>query len=92
MNTRDNTALSESSKKVTVLTEKVKSIDDLKDVLEATDKAALDAKQVIELINRRVFQRNRKQRLNCSCHVTMFAVMKMARMLSSLSMQPKVKE
>ena len=51
-------ALSESNKKVTVLTEKVKSIDDLKDVLEATDKAALDAKQVIELINRRVFQRN----------------------------------
>lgn len=43
---------------MTVLTEKVKSIDDLKDVLEATDKAALDAKQVIELINRRVFQRN----------------------------------
>ena len=27
-----------------------------------------------------------------SCHVTMFAVMKMARMLSSLSMPPKVKE
>lgn len=26
------------------------------------------------------------------CHVTMFAVMKMARMLSSLSMPPKVKE
>lgn len=51
-------ALSESNKKVTVLTEKVKSIDDLKDVLDATDKAALDAKQVIELINRRVFQRN----------------------------------
>ena len=51
-------ALSESNKKVAVLTEKVKSIDDLKDVLEATDKAALDAKQVIELINRRVFQRN----------------------------------
>ena len=43
-------ALSESNKKVTVLTEKVKSIDDLKDVLEATDKAALDAKQVIAYI------------------------------------------
>lgn len=51
-------ALSESNRKVAVLTEKVKSIDDLKEVLDATDKAALDAKQVIELINRRVFQRN----------------------------------
>jgi len=51
-------ALEESNNKVSVLTEKVKSVDGLKDVAEAADKAVLDAKQVIELINRRVFQRN----------------------------------
>lgn len=51
-------ALEESNKKVSILTEKVKSVDDLKDVADAADKAVLDAKQVIELINRRVFQRN----------------------------------
>lgn len=33
----------------------VKTIDDLKEVADAADKAALDAKQVVELINRRVF-------------------------------------
>ena len=51
-------ALEESNKKVSILTEKVKSVDDLNDVADAADKAVLDAKQVIELINRRVFQRN----------------------------------
>ncbi len=51
-------ALEESNKKVKILTQKVKSIDDLKDVADAADKAVLDAKQVIGLINRRVFQRN----------------------------------
>ena len=51
-------ALAESNEKVTTLTKKVKEVDDLKDVAEAADKAVLDAKQVIELINRRVFQRN----------------------------------
>ncbi len=51
-------ALEESNAKVSVLTQKVKSVDDLKEVADAADKAVLDAKQVIELINRRVFQRN----------------------------------
>ena len=51
-------ALAESNKKVSALTLKVKEVNDLKDVAEAADKAVLDAKQVIELINRRVFQRN----------------------------------
>ena len=51
-------ALEESNKKVSILTEKVKSVDDLNDVADAADKAVLDAKQVIELVNRRVFQRN----------------------------------
>lgn len=51
-------ALAESKERVTALTKKVKEVDDLKDVAEAADKAVLDAKQVIELINRRVFQRN----------------------------------
>ncbi len=51
-------ALEESNKKITALSKKVKTIDDLKEVAEAADKAVLDAKQVVELINRRVFQRN----------------------------------
>ncbi len=51
-------ALAESNERVTALTKKVKEVDDLKDVAEAADKAVLDAKQVIDLINRRVFQRN----------------------------------
>ena len=51
-------ALEESNKRISVLSKKVKTIDDLKDVADAADKAALDAKQVVELINRRVFQRN----------------------------------
>ena len=49
-------ALEESNKRISVLSKKVKTIDDLKEVADATDKAALDAKQVVELINRRVFQ------------------------------------
>ncbi len=52
------TALEECNEKISVLTQKIKSVDDLKDVADAADKAVLDAKQVIELINRRVFQRN----------------------------------
>ena len=51
-------ALEESNKRISVLSKKVKTIDDLKEVADAADKAALDAKQVVELINRRVFQRN----------------------------------
>ena len=51
-------ALAESNERVTALTKKLKEVDDLKDVAEAADKAVLDAKQVIDLINRRVFQRN----------------------------------
>lgn len=50
-------ALEESNKRISVLSKKVKTIDDLKKVADAADKAALDAKQVVELINRRVFQR-----------------------------------
>ena len=51
-------ALEESNKRISVLSKKVKTVDDLKEVADAADKAALDAKQVVELINRRVFQRN----------------------------------
>ena len=51
-------ALEESNRKITVLSKKAKTIDDLKEVADAADKAVLDAKQVIGLINRRVFQRN----------------------------------
>ena len=51
-------ALEESNKRISVLSKKVKTIDDLKEVADAADKAVLDAKQVVELINRRVFQRN----------------------------------
>ena len=51
-------ALEESNRKITALSKKVKTVDDLKEVAEAADKAVLDAKQVVELINRRVFQRN----------------------------------
>ena len=51
-------ALEESNKRISVLSKKVKTIDDLKEVADAADKAALDARQVVELINRRVFQRN----------------------------------
>ncbi len=51
-------ALEESNRKITALSKKVKTIEDLKEVAEAADKAVLDAKQVVELINRRVFQRN----------------------------------
>lgn len=51
-------ALEESNKRISVLSKKVKTIDDLREVAGAADKAALDAKQVVELIKRRVFQRN----------------------------------
>ena len=51
-------ALEKSNKRISVLSKKVKTIDDLKEVADAADNAALDAKQVVELINRRVFQRN----------------------------------
>ena len=51
-------ALEESNKRISVLSKKVKTIDDLKDVADAADKAALDAKQVVELINRRVFRKS----------------------------------
>ena len=51
-------ALEESNKRISVLSKKVKTIDDLKEVADAADKAVLDAKQVVELINRRVFQRH----------------------------------
>lgn len=47
-------ALEESNKRISVLSKKVKTIDDLKEVADAADKAALDAKQVVKLINRRV--------------------------------------
>lgn len=51
-------ALSESNAKIIALTKKVREVDGLKEVADAADKAVLDAKQVIELINRRVFQRS----------------------------------
>ena len=50
--------LAESNRKIASLTEKVKVLEGYREVAEAADKAVLDSKQVVELINRRVFQRN----------------------------------
>lgn len=49
----------ERNKRISVLSKQVKTLVDLKEVADAADKAVLDAKQVVELINRSVFQRNR---------------------------------
>lgn len=49
----------ERNKRISVLSKQVKTLADLKEVADAADKTALDAKQVVELITRSVFQRNR---------------------------------
>lgn len=48
----------ERNKRISVLSKQVKTLADLKKVVDATDKTVLNAKQVVELINRKVFQRN----------------------------------
>lgn len=44
-------ALEENNIRISVLSKKVNTIDDLKDVADAANKTALDVKQVVELIN-----------------------------------------
>ena len=48
-------ALEESNKRISVQSKQVKTLADLKEVADATGKTVLNARQVVELINRRVF-------------------------------------
>lgn len=51
---RGRKALEERNKRISVLSKQVKTLADLKEVADATDKTVLNAKQVVELINRKV--------------------------------------